>query len=680
MILSNRPRIWMNGATLATLKARAAAGTRRWNDLLAAAARPVDWDIGVLDYALCYLVTGDTGYVPKAMALINMWINGGTGAVSPDSGYQCRAYFPPMAAAYDWLYPALTAADRQRMADHMCLCFDWVWPETNPSRANDWAIDNPGNNYFHGFLSSWMVPVALGEGHAATPSMLALSQKKWEDAVLPYLGSTAAGGYMIEGTSYGVDSWRLMTFYRLALATGTDAGTAALPPTLREAMRLLAHMTTPDWSRLYPAGDQTKSSQGWVGDPCRSVFLVQAGALFDPQAQFWCDNAGAKGMQQRANLWEEFLWYPEEQAPNDYRQSWPTWRSADGAGVHAMRSNWAQSATMVTFQAGPVLESHQDRAAGMFGIDAGGDWLVGWSKLNSHSGIAQETNDSACVEIGGRRQTWTQDHVRITTSEETEAYSLRAADLAAAYADQCTSYARELFFWKPHLVLIHDRIGTPSGGPVASFPSAGLEPALATDGWTVTGGGGKLFAVSVVPSAPALTKVGLTMDHPNGPAWRVDVADNGAGEFLLAFEVAPLSQGARTWQAWYNVQLAGVVSSALIVWARAAAPWIYTSPGPFSHVILGAEPGASYTVPGGQASASAGGILMFSGAAQGTQMTVSLAGGGGGGDLTSRTWNVQSGFLLTDTGQRINLTGGQLVVTAIPGALAEPPPVKGKKK
>jgi hypothetical protein len=510
--------------------------------------------------------------------------------------------------------------------------------------------------------------------------MLALSQKKWEAAVLPYLGSTAAGGYMLEGTSYGVDSWRLMSFYRLALATGTDAGTAALPATLREAMRLLAHMTTPDWSRLYPAGDQTKSSQGWAGDPCRSVFLVQAGALFDPQAQFWCDNAGAKGVQQRANLWEEFLWYPEEQASNDYRAAWPTWRAADGAGVHVIRSTWADGAAQVTFQAGPTLESHQDRAQGMLGLFAGGDWLLGWAKLTSHSGIAQETHDANCVEIGGKRQTWTQEHVRITMVEETDAYSYRAADLAAAYADQCGSFTRELFFLKPGLLLLHDRIGTPQGAVLASLQCGTLVPQMAADGYTLTGAGAKLFALSVVPVAPVFTPVTIVLDHPSGPAYRLDLSDNGGGEFLLAFEVAPLSQGARSWQGWHNVQLAGVVGSALVVWAQSKAPWTYTSPGPFSHVILGAEPGASYTVPGGQASASAGGILMFTGAAQGSQMTVSLAGGGGGGDLTSRTWNVQSGFLLTDTGQRINLTGGQLVVTAIPGALGEPKPTKGKKK
>jgi hypothetical protein len=686
MILATRPRVWLTPSLLTILKARAAVGTKRWTALQAAAARAPDWDIGVLDYALCYAVTGDTGYRDKALALINMWIAGGTGAVSPDSGYQCRSYFPPISAAYDWLYPDLSPADRQRMADHMTLCFNWVWPETNPARANDWAIDNPGNNYYHGFLSSWMVPLALGADSLNTPSMMALSQSKWDQAVLPYLGSTASGGYMIEGTSYGVDSWRLMSFYRLALATATQAGTGAFVPSLIEARRMLAALTTPDWGRLYPAGDQTKSSEGWVGDPCRSIFLVQAGALYDPQSQFWCDQAGAKGMQQRANLWEEFLWYPEEQAPNDYRQTWPTWRSAEGAGLHTMRSNWAESATMVTFQAGPVLESHQDRAAGMFGLFAGGDWLVGWSKLNSHSGIAQETNDSACVEIGGRRQTWTQDHVRVAAVEETEGYSLRAADLAAAYADQCGSYLRELFFWKPNLVLVHDRIGTPSGQVLASFPSAGLEPTLAPDGWTTTGEGGKLFALSVVPITPALTKIGLTLDHPNGPAWRVDNPDNGSGEFLMAFEVAPLNQIEGRWQAWHNVQLAGVVSSqALIVWSRSASPWSYTSPGAFAHVILGAEPGRLYRVPGGTAPASAGGVLMFTGAIAGTPMTIAPAdgggGGGGGGGLTNRTFTIVEGTLQTPNGP-ITLTGGQLVVQAIPGDM-EPvtaKPAKGKKR
>jgi hypothetical protein len=81
---------------------------------------------------------------------------------------------------------------------------------------------------------------------------------------------------------------------------------------------------------------------------------------------------------------------------------------------------------------------------------------------------------------------------------------------------------------------------------------------------------------------------------------------------------------------------------------------------------------------------------MFRGAMQGVQMTIAPENGGGGGGLTNRTWNIISGYLIPVSGPRIELTGGQLVVQAIPsgapprsggpGEPAAPKPAKGRKK
>ena len=67
-------------------------------------------------------------------------VNDGLNAITPDSGYQCRNLLPGMAVGYDWCYNRLTPAQRSQFQTQMEQWAEWVWPETNPSRASAWAV------------------------------------------------------------------------------------------------------------------------------------------------------------------------------------------------------------------------------------------------------------------------------------------------------------------------------------------------------------------------------------------------------------------------------------------------------------------------------------------------------------------------------------------------------------
>lgn len=363
--------------------------------------------------------------------------------------------------------------------------------------------------------------------------------------------------------------------------------------------------------------------------------------------------------------------------------SLPTFFSARGAGIVSSRSSWDQSAVQVVISAGLTSQSHQDRAAGAFGVAAGGEWLAGWAKTSSHSGIAQETNDSNCVTIGGARQVWTQDQAQIVAQEDGPVYSYIRADLTDAYAGQCSRYVREYVFLKPGTFLVKDGLtGVISGVRVVFSVHAGrLRPAADALGYQVRGQRAALFVAGAMPANPAFTVVPLTNDRDPGViGYRLDLGDQGGREFLVVFEVGPVSQTGGTWHDWEVAGLTGAVSPAgLVVWAKTPAPWTYFAPNAIRHLILGAEPGKAYTVPGGTAIASQGGILVFDGPSAGTKIQVQLAdgGGGGGSDLTNRTLEIVQGSLITDAGQTIKLVGGQLVVRALPGQ--EPEKQRGSR-
>jgi hypothetical protein len=310
-VRTDRPRIWLTPALLATVKGRAARGTQRWRDLQALCDRPgATWDVGLINYALCYQVTGDLAYAQKALTLMQESMQSGLGQITRDSYYDCRTFFPTSAVCLDWCHDAMTAAERAALIKDIETCAAAVWPETNPSRTGQWAVDDPANNYYHGFMTSWMAGLALSGESSQAASILALSQTKWDTKVLPCLAGQAAGGYFVEGTSYGVDSTRLMAFYLLANSTATDTDLYGQTPWVKDAVTALIHLTVPAMDALVPLGDQTKSASGALRDPARTPMLIAA-SRGDVLAKAWLDNAVPNRMTERPNAWEEALFYPE---------------------------------------------------------------------------------------------------------------------------------------------------------------------------------------------------------------------------------------------------------------------------------------------------------------------------------------------------------------------------------
>jgi hypothetical protein len=313
-IISTSPRIWWNSGTLPALKAKAIPTNDRWQTLKDIADRPgSDWgDAGLEGYSLVYLVTGDPQYAAKAWTLMSASMASGLAEVTGDSGYPARSYFPGAATCLDWCWPALTATQRTQLIADLATNAAWVWPSTNPARAGAWSISDPGDNYWYGFLQTWLAGLSLYGIHPSAPGLVSDALNEWNTVALPYLNTTAAGGVMFEGTSYSVDSLGLLLWCLEAHSSATDQD--LITPQIasgwcKDAITAMIHLTAPTLDRLAPLGDQTKSSGGSLQDAARLPMLIAA-SHGNLDALNWCQSTIPNRVQLRNNAWLEFAFGP----------------------------------------------------------------------------------------------------------------------------------------------------------------------------------------------------------------------------------------------------------------------------------------------------------------------------------------------------------------------------------
>lgn len=537
--------IWLTPERLANLKLEAAAGSARWRALkgICDSNFTTPWDAGPIAYALVYKVTGDINYRDVALSLLRNDIKQGVDAISPDSGYPCRSVLSRCAVVFDWLKDEMLQTDRMTTITVMEAWGWWVWPETNPSRSTAWSINNPGDNYFHGFMMTWMIGLALLGESPRAQGLIDMAVARWNGLLKDYLEQQGEGGYLLEGTNYGAGSMFRIFWYLWAHKTKTGVDLFPARRWTTQAVLCKLHLTTPRKDRIYPGGDQARISSAPLSDYDRSSMLVAMNAFGQPlagYAKYWLNTISPNRDQFSFTQWEEFLWYDSLVDPMDYTKDLPLTYQCLGAGLLTSRTGWDSSAKQLVFTCGPTREAHQDRAQNGFMLYSNGDWVLGAARLTSHDGLFAETPYHNAITFGAYGQVANQASARVINFKDQKESSTFIGEAGGAYRglvvvdgsgnkstlDLCDEYRREILFLKTGVVVVWDRVEalTTNYPVVANFHPKG-QPIVAGRGFKCPDGDTYLEGYCVFPLDAKVASTVLTLgDDGADSSYRITTA------------------------------------------------------------------------------------------------------------------------------------------------------------
>lgn len=409
------PRVWMTPARIAHLRQQVTTNAPRWTRVrnladgqVAKGSVVTGPDMNTIpDLCLAYLATGDARYAQRAGVLLSADAVE-SNDLTYDSGYGVRFQLPLVTMGLDWCYDGLTVAQRRQAATWLMNRADWVWPETNPSRAGAWGTNNVDGNYWWGFMMTGPAALAAAGDDAGTGAVSgsdrpayhrALALAKWTTQVVPWMGAAGVGGAWLEGTNYE-STWRVGAFADAFATSGTPMDGTFLAQSL--LWRL--HSTMPDATHKVPFGAQPRASDATVYSYDRMAALYAlpfapalAGPIYD-----WLDRIGGvptTEFNETALLADELLRFDPAATPN--RGVLPNGYYAAGAGYGIYRQSWTDpSATVIAFESGPAIDQN---ANGLM-IWKGSFWISASANLFSTSGVEGATEGYNNLTVGGQGQ------------------------------------------------------------------------------------------------------------------------------------------------------------------------------------------------------------------------------------------------------------------------------------
>jgi hypothetical protein len=545
-----------------------------------------------------------------------------------------REIVPAVAVCYDWLHADLSAAQRDKMAEWLVNWGNLCWPETQPADMRSlYGRDHPGDNFYWGFMvASMLAGLALtarpGSGSIVGRPLLEIARRRFATEALPHKQRYEPQGFPKEGSSYGVQSWMncLLTLDAVKSMTGEDLwpGAALL------VNQYLLHMTTPDMQRLLLVGDNARitASKGQtlmpLDDYVKALALIAQNhvpATESPTSFAWwlqsikpmppggwtleafADSPPAylslpAGIMEHPDYLSDppeafagafappspFPWLaylPVLYARPELRETCLTMlhsgtlaSPANGFAVSRQESltlNEARTDTMLHFQAGQHLESHEDKAPGSILIYKDGELLIGsarhwsgWGAIGDGRG-AEHHSTLLLPPHHVSEPAWKADvpeplkraheSIRLTRSVSADSYLYLEGSLAGAYAFKGDWHAdpeqwvkhplkkwRRMILWhRVHdLFLFIDEIEKEpwAAQPVIAW-QVREEPSI-INGWGIAVGDwavhGDIFSQGHVTTADRV-----------GNSWRVltRFGDNG-GLIMNALQVIPRAGVVRT--------------------------------------------------------------------------------------------------------------------------------------
>lgn len=565
----SHPRIWLNNTIVADLVARKDSNTTEWltlkmwcdNNLgqsLSSGYQGLGWYTYVLNYGLCYQMTGDQTYGTEGVIYLKALLNdkyaigdglGGASVISVDSGYVARSFGAGLAIGRDWLDGAVDL-DAQTIAEVNTRLGEWItW-----YADNGYARINPSDNYYSGwFAMVYSTAIGLYGDVNYDAAWLVRAQDMWTNAVLPYIDGSADGGDWLEGWNYGPWASREYLQYMLAVETGTgDSSVWDETDWYEDIVKSHIHMLHP--SRRLTSDDGSWSGEaykkGWPAAEVTIDFIAETAPITSELKGIarWYTSS-IEQTQATPRAFENMLW--KDSTPTTTQ---PTSTNMDGltysfGNEHLISrgAEWSDTdATWIEIMAREAAGDYNqqgDKNVGELKISSRGvPLLVDADTWQTGSSFANVPLITGSHTYAPEQEWWT----GLSTTHESVSGNytyIKVDNLKTAYdrsSASVTSGSREILFLPPDLVVVYDNltVANPAANQVTNRWHFMGEPVLAEQKATVVNGAGKLFMTVVSPSV-SLTKAVSTGGRAG--VYRVDadvVGDPQSNQIVTVFEAA----------------------------------------------------------------------------------------------------------------------------------------------
>ena len=319
---------------------------------------------------MAYQVTGDPVYAQKAWQEAKGNLKGTT---IPDSSRNfTREHFIEFAWMYDWLYPALTSAQRQQWIDSLNYWSDLCLSQTSVSWGTRLGDSDETTGHYFGMVlwdlasagdnprSGTFIPNSQVGGLDQTST----SRNTMRNAVADYV-KRAAGGVWIESSKYNMGTLQLLLMG--ADGVKTAAGEEKFPEltSFRKDVALAQmHEVSSDLRKPFQWGDN-EEPRDLNRDRRTSLMAMLAGLLQDDPSVGPYANAFEAAIQSAEDPGFRWMIFGNPYAPSaDFRTGLTTGHYAPGQGVMLARDTWASS--------GSLFGSHM---ASRPGVDHGVQYL-----------------------------------------------------------------------------------------------------------------------------------------------------------------------------------------------------------------------------------------------------------------------------------------------------------------
>jgi Bacterial Ig-like domain len=413
-------------------------------------------------------------------------------AVSGDSYLEVGPIVGGLMLTYDFCHARLSDAQRLNWRNYAKQAVWNVWHHTQShwgTAANawkgqvtrswsGWSVDDPLNNYYYSFLQATMY-LALathGEDPDTVQYLVFVRRTKLQEQLVPLFRDQLRGGGSREGTGYGTALKNLFHLYYVWQAS-TGERIADLTSHAFDTMAYQLHAIAPTKDRLAPIGDHARDSSAAFFDYHRELLLAlnalyRGTSLAARVATELPGMIGEDGVQGRMRFSQNFIWdfLYEEPTPGT-PMSLNTTYHALGTGHLFVRSSWNADATWLGFLAGPYSQSHAHKD-GLSVLLYKRDWLMHDLNIGSSSGLEQGMDMHALVKLDGQDAVagdGDERSARLTALRDRAAYTYLEANQGTLYRDANVRIARQILFFKPNVIVIHDTARLEGGNSTASF-------------------------------------------------------------------------------------------------------------------------------------------------------------------------------------------------------------------